>query len=175
MKASATGGDEGHEYHPARSRVIYELDLRLLSLLTQLNAVAKNVDVYSHSMGCRLALETLDLASGKLVRNLFMAAPAVQNESIQIGERYGKATQICDHVYVFHSRNDGVLRWLFRGAEFDRALGYNGPQDMDQIPSNVSVIDLSETVDGHSGYKEAPFTVFAKMKSILNPVIAVAE
>lgn len=160
------GGDNGLEYHSARGRAVNDLDLRLLTLLIQMKSVAKSIDIYAHSMGCRVVLEALEMAPGKVVRNLFLTAPAVDNETLEIGERYYNSTLNCDRVVVFHSKEDEVLQYAYQLAEWDKALGYKGPENPEHLPNNVVVIDASKYVDHHSDYRNEEF-VFDKIQDLL--------
>lgn len=157
------GGDGRSEYFSARGRVVNEIDVRLLALLTSLNAVAKNIDLYAHSMGCRLSLEALDLANEKLVRNLFLTGAAVDDESLETGERYFGATKNVKDVVVFYSSKDSVVGNWYPLAEFDSGLGHVGSEDPKNLPKNVTAYDVSEYIDFHSDYRNED-VIFEKIK-----------
>lgn len=122
------------------------------------------LDMEGHSCGCRVALEAV--SQGLKVRNLVLAAAAVDNESIHIGGKYGAGVE-CNtrRTLVAYSRQDDVLKDAFslssrikRWARLDfkddcRALGYTGPQDPLRCPINVKAVDLSESVRAHGDYK----------------------
>ena len=84
---------------------------------------------------------------------------AVDNESVEKGERYYSAAQRCQKFYVFHSKNDPVLRTWYRIGDFfdfDTALGYSGPEDPRAIMDhsrNVTVINCKDIVSSHGGYR----------------------
>jgi hypothetical protein len=83
----------------------------------------------------------------------------VDNESLEYAERYYAATGRCEMFYVFHSKNDPILRVWYRVGdffEFDTALGYSGPEDPAAIirhSSNVRVINCKDVVSSHGGYR----------------------
>ena len=69
--------------------------------------------------------------------------------------------QRCQKFYVFHSKNDPVLRVWYRVGDFfdfDTALGYSGPEDPRSImdnSANVTVINCKDVVTSHGGYRSA--------------------
>ena len=95
------------------------------------------------------------------MRNAWNFAAAVDNESIEDGERYYQASQRCEHFYVFHSRNDPVLRVWYRVGDlpdFDTALGYSGPEDPGVIikrSAHVRVVNCKDVVQSHGGYRSS--------------------
>ena len=151
------GGNQWWEYRNARRLTLEELPYRLLTLMSQFKSLAKNVDFLAHSMGCRLTLETLDLATSPLIRNLFLTAPAVSNISLQLDQRYYNATCNTKHTFVFHSKYDEVSSYAFPIVEGEKSLGLYRPKHPDLLPYNVTSIDCSHCVDSHSGYDNIPF------------------
>jgi len=131
---------------------------RVARWLAKIVAVARAVDINTHSLGARVAL--LALAEGGVrVRHQFHLASAVDDESIEFGRRYYPATQACDRFYVFHSKHDQVLRVGYRLGdlpEFDAALGWGGPEDSASILAhspNVRVVNCKQVIDAHGAYK----------------------
>lgn len=114
----------------------------------------ESLDVEGHSLGCMVALEAAN--AGLLARNLILAAPAVDNESIQRGERYALAMMRCQRVLVAHSTRDDVLATAYRVGRWDNALGLRGPQDKTSCFANTRIVDCSATAGGHSAYKSDP-------------------
>jgi hypothetical protein len=128
-------------------------------LLSDLRGAGAIVDVNSHSLGAHVTFEALKDTGASIVRNAWNFASAVDNESVEKGERYFTATQRCQRFYVFHSKNDPVLRIWYRVGDFfdfDTALGYSGPEDprsiMDHSP-NLTVINCKDVVASHGGYR----------------------
>ena len=128
---------------------------------------ARSVDVMCHSLGNYVTLRALnELARGQpaRVRNCYWLAAAVDNESIEKGEKYFAGTQVCDGGYVFHSIKDAVLMLAYPAGETisfglpDVALGLTGPEDVDDIMQNspnVKVVNCKHVVDGNGKYKES--------------------
>ncbi|MFY0563984.1 alpha/beta hydrolase [Archangium lansingense] len=156
------GGDDPLDYFAAR-RKASAISRRVASWLGVLSEEATAFDIMTHSMGGRVALLALSDPTMKqpenkpVVRNLFTTAAAVDNESIQYGEKHYTATQACQFFFVFHSRKDPVLERWYRAAEFDRALGLDGPEDPASIvrhSPNVRVVNCKQFIKEHGGYKQ---------------------
>jgi esterase/lipase superfamily enzyme len=130
---------------------------------------AKAVDIMTHSLGARVILKALQNAAptGTTVRNLFLTAPAVDNESIQKDEKFFISTQACRNVYVFHSKNDNVLKLAFPIMDFDKALGLNGPANAKKVGSNVQLVNCSNTVKAHSDYRKR-LELYSFIKKVLD-------
>lgn len=109
------------------------------------------IDIEGHSMGCHVTLEAL--ASGLTVRNCILAAAAVDNESIQRGQKYEAAVQRAQRVLVAYSHRDAVLAGAYRLGCLDGALGWHGPQEQAECLANTICLDCSMTADSHSAYK----------------------
>lgn len=154
------GGASGVSFPFARGRA-GEAAPRLRQLLASLQGAGVIVDINSHSLGAHVTFEALRDASTSVVRNAWNFASAVDNESVEQGERYFAASQRCQKFYVFHSKNDPVLRVWYRVGDFfdfDTALGYSGPEDPRAImdaSQNVTVINCKDVVSSHGGYRSA--------------------
>jgi esterase/lipase superfamily enzyme len=154
------GGATGMSFPFARARA-EDAAPRLRQLLASLRGAGAIVDLNSHSLGAHVTFEALRDASPSVVRNAWNFASAVDNESVEKGERYFEAVQRCQKFYVFHSKNDPVLRVWYRVGdffEFDTALGYSGPEDPRSImdnSANLTVINCKEVVASHGGYRSA--------------------
>ena len=154
------GGALGVSFPFARQRA-GESATRFAALLTTLKAAGATIDLNTHSLGAHVVFEALRAASHRTVRNAWNFASAVDNESIEDGARYFQASQRCQKFYVFHSKNDPVLRVWYRVGDFfdfDTALGYTGPEDPGAImrrSRNVRVINCKDVVQSHGGYRSA--------------------
>lgn len=129
---------------------------------TLLDLPRGSLDAEGHSLGCRVALEAV--RSGLKVRNLILAAAAVDNESPHSDRRYGASIHShTDRCLVAHSRSDAVLRSAFPlsrifdprrwGRDDCKALGYTGPQDPTLVPREMVVADLTDLIKAHGDYK----------------------
>jgi esterase/lipase superfamily enzyme len=154
------GGATGVSFPFARGRAD-DTGPRFGQLLADLRSCSATVDLNTHSLGAHVACEALREASAQVVRNAWNFASAVDNESIEQGERYFDASRQAVRFYVFHSKHDPVLRVWYRLGDlpdFDTALGSSGPEDpraiMDHSP-HVSVINCKDVVTSHGGYRSS--------------------
>jgi esterase/lipase superfamily enzyme len=154
------GGDLRLSYAFAKRRAEKAAPrVQRLFLSMSSTSVATSLDINTHSLGARVALQSLKGVPGKPIRNLFMLAPAVDDESIENGEKFYSSTQACNGVYVLHSKFDPVLKTFFPLADFDHALGLNGPEDSASIinhSQNTKVVNCKSVITSHSGYKNEP-------------------
>ena len=151
------GGDKFYEYPAAKERAS-AVAPRFVNLLQTTMSFCSELAVMSHSMGCRVSLvacEELKVQAARKCKNFwqFMMAAAVDNESVESGQRYFDATLYADNTYVFHSKNDGTLSAGYRVFEWDRALGHSGPENVDDIDNRTRVINCKHVVKAHGDYK----------------------
>ncbi len=152
------GGSLGVSFPFARQRA-GEAAPRFAKLLSDLRGAGATIDLNTHSLGAHVTFEALREGAPRLVRNAWNFASAVDNESIEVSERYYQASRHCERFFVFHSKNDPVLRVWYRIGdlwEFDTALGYSGPEDPAAIINNsphVRVINCKHVVQSHGGYR----------------------
>jgi esterase/lipase superfamily enzyme len=124
---------------------------------------AASIDLEGHSLGCRVALETV--RCGLPVRDVILAAPAVDDESIEIGERYGERLAACRRVVVGYSSHDEALAYGYRMLRWDKALGLHGPRRNAWLPDCVRAVDCAADVADHGDYKRSA-TFYAAWRSI---------
>lgn len=154
------GGATGVSFPFARGRAD-DAAPRFGRLLADLRGRGATVDLNTHSLGAHVAFEALREASSQVVRNAWNFASAVDNESVEQGERYFDASRQSARFYVFHSKNDPVLQVWYRVGDFfdfDTALGYSGPEDPGAIidhSQHVKVINCKDVVTSHGGYRSS--------------------
>lgn len=125
---------------------------RLRELLRML---PPSTDIQTHSLGARVALKAVMDPQVKC-RNLILSAPAVDDESLEPGGEFSDHPVTVGRAHVFYSRRDQVLEVAYRLGDFDdhdRALGWNGSQNPERLPSNARQIDCTEHVGEHGGYR----------------------
>jgi esterase/lipase superfamily enzyme len=123
-----------------------------------LNGHAHTVDVQTHSLGARVALQTMAFEHEVWVDNLMLTAPAVDNESLEPAKEFNAALRSCRRCLVYHSSKDPVLRVWYRLGALDKALGDKGPEDPEVIEKQcpeVYVVNCSNVVASHGGYRRA--------------------
>ena len=122
---------------------------------------ARTVDVQTHSLGARVALQTLGGGTEGFIDNLMMTAAATDDEVLEPMQEFNGALKGCRRCIVYHTSRDGVLKIAFRlgdAPEFDRALGWKGPQHPQIIEAqcpDVFVVDCKAVVRSHGGYRAA--------------------
>ena len=156
------GGDDPLDYFSAKQRA-NSLARRFGIWLQRMSDNQVTVDVMGHSMGPRVILKALKTRPDRVVRNVFIMAAAVDNESIEMGEEFYPSTQRGKNMFVFHSKHDPVLKTAYRIAEFDNALGLRGPEDphdiiahsepTDPATPNVFVVNCKNHIRKHGAYK----------------------
>jgi len=121
----------------------------------------RTVDVQTHSLGARVALQALAGQTDGFVDNLMITAPAVDDEVLEPRREFHAALTLSRRCLVYHSDKDKTLRFAFRigdAPEFDRALGWKGPQHRDVIAAecpDVFVIDCRRAIASHGGYRSS--------------------
>lgn len=150
------GGDSPIDWYPPKRRagVIAPRFARFVDALAPRVAA---VDLMSHSLGARVVLGALNRLRANTVRANFLTASAVDNETIETGEKFFPAVlNAATESIVFHSKLDWVLRSAYRLAEWDNPLGLFGPENpgivMDDLP-NVYVANCKNVINSHGEYK----------------------
>jgi len=149
------GGDHGWEWHPAKRRA-GSVAPRLARVLREHFQATKSIDLMTHSLGTMVGLKAVSLCPNRWVRTLILLAAAVDNESLEKGEEHYSATQLTEKTVVVHTKKDGVLRAGYTAAEWDAALGLDGPEDPAAIArhsANVFVANGKHKVEAHGHYK----------------------
>lgn len=146
----------------------------LLALVNHLRGEAHSVDVQTHSLGARVALEALKKPERVFVGNLIMSAPAVDNHLLEPAKDFFPAMDSCDRCLVYHSKQDSALGTFFIADiknGFHKALGRGGPRSksitLEKTP-NVYVVDCTTRVKkDHSGYRKTD-EYFKHWKTVLS-------
>jgi esterase/lipase superfamily enzyme len=143
------------EYFLAKEHAAH-VSTRVSQLFYVMGMVAKQFDVMAHSMGNLLFLEAMNHPEqAHCVTNFFSLGAAVGDRSIEKGEIYHTAIENCKEVYIVYSKKDDILRYLYTLAEWDRALGSIGIEDIGKISSHVQLVDCSDVVPTHNQYQQA--------------------
>lgn len=149
------GYDDKLEYYAAKKQA-RKLKDKMLSHLTFLSSTASKVDVMAHSMGNCLMFEALNFSpkkkAKKLIKNFYSLAAAVDNESVEKSQKYFHVSKNCEDIYIFYSKKDEVLEFLYAIAEWDKALGFDGIENLEKMPKNMQLIDCTSFISGHSEY-----------------------
>ena len=135
----------------------------LAELLMQMPAL-ESVDFVAHSLGCRLALETINLlyqSGHPAIGRICLMAAAVPCEMVEPGGRFEPALlglqAAGTRIRVLHSKTDLVLKFAFpagqllAGEETRGALGRFGPP-VDMPGRGATVTEQRIADAGHSDY-----------------------
>jgi esterase/lipase superfamily enzyme len=113
----------------------------------------KRINILAHSMGNRVFRQTLsvwnkyDLANGVplLFRNTFLIAADIVNESLEHNNEGRLISQSSRNVSVYYASDDLALRSSkisnLKNMVASRRLGHSGPENIDNVQSNVYSID----------------------------------
>jgi hypothetical protein len=128
----------------------------------------RSVDIQAHSLGCMVALEAAMPDSpgfAQCIRNLILAAPAVDDEDLTRGEgpgscgkdgRYIPAARNVSSIHVFYSKHD-IVAVPYSLMRADKMMGAVGPSSSGPLPKNVIPHDFTRYISvHHSGYKGLP-------------------
>ena len=125
----------------------------------------KRINVLAHSMGNRVLRETLaawnkyDLANGvpMLMRNTFLVAADIVNESLHKGERGELICHASRNVVVYYASDDLALRASkaanLKNKVASRRLGHTGPEDMSLTPQNVYTVECDDVNNAYDNPK----------------------
>lgn len=160
---SATGYREAKEHTEGNGPLLAKFlgDLRTA-------CPTMKIAVIGYSMGARLALEGLRHLQSR-IDVVYLVGAAVDNEEVELGERYGNAIEAhARKVVNYFSPNDSKLGNIFAVKEVDRSLGKHDIEHKSRSPKNyfgINVMSELPTIDdsgevvvggpqgaNHSGY-----------------------
>lgn len=147
------GTDSFIEYEQATQNAD-KLKKRVRSHILDLSKVTNHIDVMAHSLGNRVMLEALsfDAEHKPLIQNFYSMAPAVNASSIQMHRPLFKACGNIKNLFVMHSDNDDVLKFVYPVASGREALGIEYKPSFKNLSENIQFVDCTEFVKGHSYY-----------------------
>jgi esterase/lipase superfamily enzyme len=126
-------------------------------LLSEMAKESGAVDVMTHSLGARVLLTAMNNMPMRWpLRNVFLTAPAVDDESLETDQEFVAAPKRCGAMYVLFSKRDGVLNVLFPLGQFDFALGKSGPQRPGEalaLHQGLWLVNCDKVIDAHGDYK----------------------
>jgi len=141
---------------------------RLARALAERIRPVEPVNFIGHSLGCRVALETMTrlAGSGVMVEHVLLMAAAVDADALSRSSRYRDAVNRARRVFWLASERDRVLRYAFPvgdlvaailfGGYTQAALGLVGPRAARKpdspVPTTVSGRSLTEFDIDHGDY-----------------------
>ena len=160
------GGDSGLEWRSANEKLMETVPALNNFIMNLYEHSGIKADIMCHSLGNKLIHECLKAGITKFFNNIWMIAPAIEDYALCQGGKYYDNIFYANNTHIFHSSNDGILGGLYRFVEFDDALGYEGPKyPLDGI-DGVHVVDCSDNIRRHSGYKNSVM-IYSYMKEFL--------
>jgi len=130
------------------------------------------VSFLAHSLGCRVALETVNALKGRTVDEVCLFAAAVDADSLASSRAYRRsAEKVRERITVPSSRKDRVLKFaypagdllqafLFWKDDVGLALGFRGPRDhwSGTVPGSVKGVKIPKSQNvGHGDYFPTPW------------------
>lgn len=115
------------------------------------------VRLLGYSMGARVvaeALRSLDLEERSTVRvaTVHLVGAALDNEELEVGERYGEAVERrARALYNYFSPLDDKLGGFFPLRDADRALGQTDIENPERAPKNYRSRDVSHELKATDG------------------------
>lgn len=140
------------------------------TFLKRLNSSAHTVDVQTHSLGARVALQAMAFEREVWLDNLMLTAPAVDNECLEPAREFNSSLRSCRRCLVYHSAKDPVLKIAYRLGALDRALGFTGPENPAVVEADcpeVYVVNCTAIVNAHGAYRSAA-DVYAHWARVLD-------
>lgn len=151
------GGDSRIDYFLAKQHT-ERAGIRLRRWLHAFSEAGCTVDIMGHSMAALVGYHALKTQKAISIRNVFSFGAAISRDRLNEEKNLYKLVDKVSNLYVFHTRNDGILKYAFRMVEWRDALGFSGPSNRDylfQRIAKMTVIDCSEVIDDHTGYKQS--------------------
>ena len=115
------------------------------------------MDVQTHSLGARVALQSMAFEHEVFVDNLMLTAAAVDNECLEPRKEFNNALESCRRCLVYHSSKDAVLKIGYRIGALDRALGLHGPENPNIVLTKCPDCSCSTVGSGRiaGGYRKS--------------------
>lgn len=146
-----------------------DADRTATRLSERIRAIRPTGEVHfvAHSLGCRVALETMKQLSGSEVNlaSATLGAAAVDADALGRDDRYRRGVEMTNRLHVVRSERDRVLRLAFPVGDLlarigsrgytSRALGYSGPKPApsgEPTPGSVTTSDVSASGVDHGSY-----------------------
>ena len=142
-------GDTGTIYFNRAQAYAQLSGVALYRFLSELDeAGAKSITIVAHSLGAHVTLRALSILGerrfrgrvGFRVKSTILLAAAVEDDVFRRPQRteefhFPEAAFGTESLQMVVSRADNVLGAAFRVNEFDKAMGYSGPESMSTLQS----------------------------------------
>lgn len=140
-----------------------------------------SIHFIAHSMGARVLLNSLKNTHYRHFSQLFLIAPDVVNEILEVGQPGEIFSQSFKQVTLFYANDDLALTTSVianvANKVLSRRLGQSGPENIDLLPENVTAIDCSDinystdSVKGHSYFVSKHKEITPVIKTICDVIM----
>ena len=141
----------------------------------------QRIHFIAHSMGARVLLASLQKQQYPHLKHLFLIAPDIENEALEVGEKGEMLSDSFDHITIFYAKDDLALRTSvianIANKVVSKRLGQSGPENPHLLPHNVQAIDCDDInfnldkVKGHSYFVSKSGEVTPVIDRIVNLII----
>lgn len=118
-----------------------------------------SIHLAGHSLGTRVALQTLANLESTTVTSTALLGGAVDPDTICSEYKQAIETGVEERVYSYHTDDDAMVCTLYAIREFTSGVGCTGADcsggwfsDGGELPSNYEDVDLTGTTEGHCNY-----------------------
>ena len=179
-------GDVGPLWFDAAQNLAHASGVGLYRLATALRTNgATRVTLVTHSLGVHVGLRSAAILGERRIRKnspahydaVLLLAPAIENDVFRrpkLFDRYHfpESAFGMSWLHIFSSRADDVLKKAFSASEFDRALGYSGPESMKPLKS-LSDRSLAVFADPSKRFQFELHDFSPQSATIMNPKLFV--
>lgn len=150
--------------HYRRAKAIVPKASQMLATFIKTSGLAnaRQIDLLGHSMGARLALETVKRVS---LHTLFLLGPAIDADHF---EKNKSALDNCQKAVITYSSRDWLLKWCYPIIEMaaQSPMGSFGPSYKEKVPKNAYFIESSLLIRHHNAYTEERLIFLALFKAL---------
>lgn len=149
------------QYYRARSNAINHAPF----LTQQIKNIKQNhpnlyIRVVAHSLGSKLALESVDQTEN-VIDELHLLAPAITHQELEEVMEHHQGELPVSKTYIYYSHYDRILE-IFGLLEGDHAIGYQGLQK--KYPG-ITHYDVSEHLEGINKHRSYSWTFHKFIKT----------
>ncbi len=156
-------GDVGILHFSKAEEIANEQAFALSKLILQLADHGIEINIVSHSLGCRVLLRCMEWLANNKYENVITHSTFWQAAMPNIAlSQHPKIFSAAQKMTVLFSRKDGILQSLYCGNQLPKypinALGFSGPKDdifineMQKV-GKLILVDQSHILNGHSYMK----------------------
>lgn len=135
----------------------------------------KNLNVICHSMGNYLLRHVYQLYKedneiSKIFNSICLVEADEDYDTLEDNTGLKGIHKLAEKISIFYNHNDWVLKYSdFAFKNNDQRLGYKGPKNTNNLPSNIKLVDATQLVDKnqHNYIYNNSFNIFKKIIEML--------